>query len=84
MKPIESFEVPLPPKVNYINAKYGLKSWLLTKDHKRIALLYLGSITFFFFIGGIYALMIRLKLLTATPRTCISFLACTATSERPS
>src|SRR4026208_322066 len=64
MQPIESFEVPAPPKVNYINAQYGLKSWLLTKDHKRIALLYLGSITFFFFIGGIYALMIRLELLT--------------------
>src|SRR5215216_6470387 len=64
MKAIESFEVPAPPKVNYINAQYGLKSWLLTRDHKRIALLYLGSITFFFFIGGIYALMIRLELLT--------------------
>src|SRR6201991_3060297 len=64
MQPIESFEVPAPPKVNYINAQYGLKSWLSTKDHKRIALLYLGSITFFFFIGGLYALMIRLELLT--------------------
>ena len=64
MQPIESFETPPPPKVNYINAQYGLKSWLLTKDHKRIALLYLGSITFFFFIGGIYAMMIRLELLT--------------------
>ena len=64
MNPIESFEVPLPSKVNYINAQYGLKSWLLTKDHKRIALLYLGSITFFFFIGGLYAMMIRLELLT--------------------
>src|SRR3954468_18474397 len=64
MKPIESFEVPKPSRVNYINAQYGLKSWLLTKDHKRIALLYLASITFFFFIGGIYALMIRLELLT--------------------
>src|SRR5215213_9730867 len=64
MRAIESFEVPTPPRVNYINAQYGLKSWLLTKDHKRIALLYLGSITFFFFIGGIYALMIRLELLT--------------------
>src|ERR671922_1606972 len=64
MQPIESFEAPAPPKVNYINAQYGLKSWLLTRDHKRIALLYLGSITFFFFIGGLYALMIRLKLLT--------------------
>src|ERR671915_1614486 len=64
MKPIESFELPAPSKVNYLNAVYGLKSWLLTKDHKRIALLYLASITFFFFIGGIYALMIRLELLT--------------------
>src|SRR5918999_1617830 len=64
MQPIESFELPVSPKVNYINAVYGLKSWLLTKDHKRIALLYLVSITFFFFLGGIYALMIRLELLT--------------------
>src|SRR5205823_14171144 len=61
---MEEFEVPAPSKVNYLNAQYGLKSWLLTKDHKRIALLYLGSITFFFFIGGIYAMMIRLELLT--------------------
>jgi cytochrome c oxidase subunit I len=60
----EAFVMPAPSKVNYINAQYGLKSWLLTKDHKRIALLYLGSITFFFFIGGLYALMIRLELLT--------------------
>src|ERR1043165_8430351 len=63
MKPIESFELPEPPRVNYINAQYGLKSWLLTKDHKRIALLYLGSISFFFFLGGIAAMMIRLELL---------------------
>src|SRR2546423_8356199 len=49
---------------NYINAHYGIKSWLLTKDHKRIALLYLASITLFFILGGIYAMMIRLELLT--------------------
>jgi hypothetical protein len=49
MKAIETFELPPPSRVNYINAQYGLKSWLLTKDHKRIALLYLGSITFFFY-----------------------------------
>ncbi|HEY9404485.1 MAG TPA: cbb3-type cytochrome c oxidase subunit I [Pyrinomonadaceae bacterium] len=49
---------------NYINANYGIKSWLLTKDHKRIALLYLASITVFFILGGIYALTIRLELLT--------------------
>lgn len=32
-------------RTNYLNASYGIKSWLLTKDHKRIALLYLGSIS---------------------------------------
>ncbi|MGA3195183.1 MAG: cytochrome c oxidase subunit I [Terriglobales bacterium] len=49
---------------NYLNAGYGIKSWLLTRDHKRIALLYLLTITFFFFIGGFFALLIRLELLT--------------------
>src|SRR5579863_8578459 len=48
----------------YLNKEYGIRSWLLTTDHKRIALLYLVSITFFFFIGGFLALLIRLELLT--------------------
>jgi cytochrome c oxidase subunit 1 len=56
-------EPPEPP-VNYLNASYGIRSWLLTRDHKRIALLYLVSITFFFFLGGLFALLIRLELLT--------------------
>jgi len=53
-----------PPEksINYLTDGYGLKSWLLTSDHKRIAILYLISITFFFFIGGIFAAMIRLEL----------------------
>jgi len=50
--------------LNYLNNGYGLKSWLLTKDHKRIALLYLWSVTAFFALGGFFALMIRLELLT--------------------
>ena len=49
---------------NYINAHYGIKSWLLTKDHKRIALLYLASVTVFFALGGAYAVAIRMELLT--------------------
>ena len=61
---MESFEPPAPSRINYLNSEYGLKSWLLTRDHKRIALLYLGSISFFFIIGGIYAMLIRLELLT--------------------
>jgi len=55
------------PKVetaNYLNTDFGIKSWLLTTDHKRIALLYLVSITIMFFVGGFFALLIRLELLT--------------------
>src|SRR5439155_18076750 len=52
------------PRDHYLNATYGVKSWLLTTDHKRIALLYLASITFFFFLGGLFAVLIRLELLT--------------------
>ena len=57
-------EQPEISRVNYLNKEYGLRSWLLTKDHKRIALLYLGSVTLFFMLGGVYALLIRLELLT--------------------
>ena len=49
---------------HYLNASHGLKSWLLTKDHKRIGLLYLATITLFFFIGGAFATLIRVELLT--------------------
>jgi cytochrome c oxidase subunit 1 len=49
---------------HYLNASYGLKSWLLTKDHKRIGLLYLAAVTLFFFLGGIFATLIRMELLT--------------------
>ncbi|MBY6264829.1 cytochrome c oxidase subunit I [Azospirillum sp. 412522] len=41
-----------------------LRSWLLTRDHKRIAILYTLSITFFFFVGGAAATLIRLNLVT--------------------
>src|SRR5258708_23014963 len=62
------------PREHYLNATYGIRSWLLTTDHKRIALLYLASVTFFFFIGGAFATMIRIHLLTpkgllVTPET---------------
>ena len=44
--------------------EYTLKSWLLTTDHKRMALLYMASITFFFFVGGAAATIMRLELMT--------------------
>ncbi len=52
------------PRIHYANAGHGLRSWLLTTDHKRIALLFLGSISAFFLIGGVFAVLIRLELLT--------------------
>jgi len=55
------------PRTNYLNADYGVRSWLFTTDHKRIGLLYLGSITVMFLLGGIFALLIRLELLTPGP-----------------
>ncbi len=55
--------VLLPPR-HYLNDGYGVRSWLLTRDHKRIALLYLAGVTFFFFIGGAMAVLIRLELAT--------------------
>src|SRR5687768_11577912 len=58
-------ETPIvEPRAHYLNVNYGIRSWLLTKDHKRIALLYLASITFFFFLGGLFAVFVRLELLT--------------------
>src|SRR3569623_914640 len=52
------------PRMNFMSREKGILSWLLTGDHKRIAMLYLVSITFFFFIGGALAGLIRLELLT--------------------
>src|SRR2546422_10794624 len=56
-------EVGVLPRVHYLNASYGWKSWLFTTDHKRIAWLYLAAITFFFFVGGAAATLMRLNLI---------------------
>lgn len=55
---------PVERRTHYLNIRYGVKSWLLTTDHKRIALLYLASISLFFFLGGAFATLIRLELMT--------------------
>jgi cytochrome c oxidase subunit 1 len=52
------------PRVHYLNSDYGWKSWLFTTDHKRIGILYLVSITLFFFLGGLFASLVRLELAT--------------------
>ncbi|HET9179852.1 MAG TPA: cytochrome c oxidase subunit I [Terriglobia bacterium] len=60
---MSSAEVAIEPRIHYLNVDYGIKSWLLTTDHKRIAWLYLMAITFFFTIGGVAATLMRLNLL---------------------
>lgn len=52
------------PATHYLNATHGLRSWLLTRDHKRIGLLYLLGVSFFFAIGGLFAALIRIELIT--------------------
>jgi len=48
---------------NYLSHGKGLWSWLTTLDHKRIGLMYFITISFFLFLGGIFALLIRLELI---------------------
>jgi cytochrome c oxidase subunit 1 len=49
---------------NYLNETYGIKSWLLTLDHKRIGILYLITLAVFFLAGSLFASMIRFELMT--------------------
>lgn len=56
--------VSQPRRRNYLNVSYTVASWLLTRDHKRIAILYLFGVTFFFIVGGIAATVVRLELMT--------------------
>jgi len=51
------------PQPNYLTEPKGIKSWLFTVDHKRIGLMYLFAIMFFFMVGGVFAVLLRLELL---------------------
>jgi cytochrome c oxidase subunit I len=53
-----------PSEPSYLTADNTVSSWLLTRDHKRIALLFFASVTFFFFVGGAAATLMRLNLAT--------------------
>ncbi|MER8630998.1 cytochrome c oxidase subunit I [Mesorhizobium opportunistum] len=49
---------------SYLGEGAGPAAWLLTTDHKRVAWLYLISLTAFFFLGGAFAVLIRVELAT--------------------
>jgi cytochrome c oxidase subunit 1 len=53
-----------PAGTHYLNVDYGILSWLLTKDHKRIGILYLVSVTLFFGLGSMFAVLVRYELAT--------------------
>lgn len=59
---LKEFQAQEHPETHYLNHDKSLKSWLLTVDHKRIGLMYLASVIFFFFVGGMLALALRLEL----------------------
>jgi cytochrome c oxidase subunit 1 len=50
--------------LNYLNHRHTIGSWLLTTDHKRIGILYLISIIFFFAIAAVAAAIMRIELIT--------------------
>jgi cytochrome c oxidase subunit 1 len=59
---LEAGAFPIP-RDSYLRAGWSLRSWLLTKDHKRIGLLYLVTISLLFVVGAFYAALIRWNLL---------------------
>jgi cytochrome c oxidase subunit 1 len=56
-----------PAAPTYLEDGTTVMSWLNTRDHKRVAVLFLASVIFFFLIGGVFALLLRFKLLQPGP-----------------
>jgi len=68
MSPLPASEAPVYAARNYLNTPAtGLRSWLVTKDHKRIGVMFLVAALVAFAIGGFFALLLRLELLTPGP-----------------
>ncbi|HVT82871.1 MAG TPA: cytochrome c oxidase subunit I [Phycisphaerae bacterium] len=59
------YRIP-PSGDNYLNHSRGFLSWALTLDHKRIGILYLFSVLTAFFVGGLFAMLVRTQLLSPT------------------
>jgi cytochrome c oxidase subunit 1 len=55
---------PVRSDADYLHAESGLRSWLLTRDHKRIGLLFMGATALSLLLGGAFALLLRLELIT--------------------
>jgi cytochrome c oxidase subunit I len=62
------------PKKNYLNETKGFWSWAGTLDHKRIGIMYLVGVLFAFFLGGMFAMLIRLALFSANHKLFLGIL----------
>jgi cytochrome c oxidase subunit 1 len=65
--PTRPIDAPPGAPPDYLRADKGLRSWLLTRDHKRIGLMFLVGTSLSLLLGGIFALLLRLELLTPGP-----------------
>ncbi len=51
-------------EADYLRAHKGVRSWLLTTDHKRIGVMFLVAVVLMLGLGGVFALALRAELLT--------------------
>src|SRR5690348_11919850 len=58
------FDVTETSHADYLSAQSGVWSWLNTRDHKRIALMFLCAVNLSLLLGGVFALLLRIELLT--------------------
>ncbi len=59
-----SADIPPPPPPDYLRDGEGIRSWLLTTDHKRIGMMFYVVIVAMLALGGVFALVLRTELLT--------------------
>jgi cytochrome c oxidase subunit 1 len=55
---------PISTRPDYLHEGTSIRSWLFTTDHKRVAILFMITITLFFVVGGTAATLMRLELAT--------------------
>jgi cytochrome c oxidase subunit 1 len=55
------------PEHHYLNAGTTVRSWLLTRDHKRIGVMFMVAVILTLLLGGTFALLLRFEHLTPGP-----------------
>lgn len=61
---VQRFKPSENPTNTYLTDEKGVWAWMTTVDHKKIGIMYLVSVAFFFAFGGALALLLRTELLT--------------------